>query len=476
MQHRRSYRSYASAFLAVVAAIGCYTPAVAEDRRPNVVVLVADDLRADSIGAYGSKQCRTPNLDQLAAEGLVFTRAVCPFPLCVPSRAEILTGCSSLRIPALATGKLDPALVTWPGAMKSGGYKTCYVGKWHTGGRPPQHGYDETRGLYAGGGGHLWKEQTDHNGRPVTGYRGWVFQSQDGKTIEPEHGIGLTPDISRRFADAAISLIREPAGKPFFLDVNFTAPHDPLFMPPGYEKKYDPRQIALPKNFAAEHPFDHGNLKGRDELLLPFPRTKTDVQDELAVYYAVVEHLDEQIGRVIASLKESGQWENTILIFTADHGLAIGSHGLRGKQNMYEHTTCVPLIVCGPGIPAGKRLAAPIYLRDLYPTVCDLAGVPIPRSVEAKSQAAVIRGTAERVHDEVYTYFTKFQRAVRTDRWKLNHYPHLKRDQLFDLVADPDELSDLSADPQHAAVLAELRQKLAGWRRSVSDPALEQSP
>jgi len=453
-----------------------YGAQAADGRRPNILLLVADDLRADVLGAYGSQQCRTPNLDKLAARGVVFTRAVCPFPLCVPSRAEILTGCSSIRIPALAGGKIDPALVAWPAAMKEAGYRTVYTGKWHTQGRPSQLGYSETRGLYSGGGGHLWKEQTDHNGRSVTGYRGWVFQSDDGKMIEPEKGVGLTPDISRLFADAAISLIEEKRDQPFFLHVNFTAPHDPLLMPPGYEKKYDPRQIVLPSNFAAEHPFDHGNLKGRDELLLPFPRTRNDVQNELAVYYAVVEHLDEQIGRVVAALKSSGQWKNTILILTADHGLAIGSHGLRGKQNMYEHTIGVPLIVCGPGIPAGKRLAAPIYLRDLYPTVCELAGVSIPKSVEAKSQAAVLRGTAEGVHDEVYTYFMNFQRAIRTDRWKLIHYPHLARDQLFDLAADPDELHDLSADSQHNTVLANLRQKLNAWRKSVVDPTLAQSP
>jgi arylsulfatase A-like enzyme len=439
--------------------------------RPNVVVLVADDLRPDVIGAYGSKQCRTPNLDRLAAQGVVFTRAVCPFPLCVPSRAEILTGCSSLRIPALATGKLDPSLVTWPAAMKRGGYRTCYVGKWHTSGRPSQHGYDETRGLFSRGGGKHWKEQTDANGRPVTGYRGWVFQSDDGQ-IDLEQGIGLTSDISRRFADAAITLINERSEKPFFLHVNFTAPHDPLLMPPDYENKYDARQIMLPKNFAAEHPFDHGNFKGRDELLLPFPRTRDDVQAELAVYYAVVEHLDEQLGRIVQSLRESGKWENTILVFTADHGLAIGSHGLRGKQNMYEHTIGVPLIVCGKGIPAGQRLDAPIYLRDLYPTVCELAAVPIPKAVEAKSHAGVIRSTAARVHDKVYTYFSTFQRAVRTDRWKLIHYPHLSRDQLFDLKADPEELHDLATDERHVAVLAELRQKLDAWRKSVNDPTL----
>jgi arylsulfatase A-like enzyme len=465
----------ASMILAWALAFGFSAWATAEDRHPNVVFVVADDLRADVLGAYGSRQCRTPNLDELATQGIVCTRAVCPFPLCVASRAEILVGCSSLRNPSLAAGNLDPSLVTWPAAMKDAGYRTVYTGKWHTSGRPSQHGYSETRGLYSGGGGKSSREQTDHNGRPVTGYRGWVFQSTDGKT-EPENGIGLTADISRRFADAAISLIEEQSDEPFFLHVNFTAPHDPLYMPPGFGKKYNPRQITLPRNFAAEHPFDHGNLKGRDELLLPFPRTGIDVQDELAVYYAVVEHLDEQIGRMVASLKSSGAWQNTIFIFTADHGLAIGSHGLRGKQNMYEHTIGVPLIVCGPGIPSGKRLAAPIYLRDLFPTVCELAGVPIPRSVEAKSQAAVIRGTAKRVHDEVYTYFMSFQRAVRTDRWKLIHYPHLKRDQLFDLATDPDELNDLSADLKQAAVLAKLRQKLDAWRKSVSDPTLVAPP
>ena len=457
-----------AALQTVALGLGCH----GAERPPNVVLLVADDLRADILGAYGGKQCRTPNLDQLAARGVLFARAVCPFPLCVPSRAEILSGCSSLRWPELATGNLDPELVPWPAAMKQAGYDTIYVGKWHTRGRPSLHGYSQTRGLYAGGGGTLHREQTDHNGRRVTGYRGWVFQSEDGKTTEPEKGIGLTPDISRHFADAAIEVIEEQPRRPFFLHVNFTAPHDPLLMPTGYQGKYDPRHITLPANFAAEHPLDHGNLKGRDELLLPFPRTRADVQAELAVYFAVVEHLDGQIGRIVAALHQAGQWENTILVFTADHGLAIGSHGLRGKQNMYEHTIGVPLIVCGPGVPAGQRRTAPIYLRDLYPTVCELAGVPIPKTVEAKSHAAVIRGTAERVHKEVYTYFMGFQRAIRTERWKLIHYPHLKREQLFDLVADPDERSDLAADPRHSATLAGLRQKLADWRNNASDPTL----
>ena len=465
-------RQLVGAVLAAVLPALFPVPCGAADRRPNVVVLVADDLRADVIGAYGGKQCRTPNLDKLASEGIVFTRAVCPYPLCVPSRAEILTGCSSLRLPELATGRLDPALVTWPSAMQAVGYHTCYVGKWHTQGRPSGHGYRECRSLFAAGGGHLWKEQADHNGRSVTGYRGWVFQSEDGKSLEPQRGVGLTPDISRRFADAANSLIEEKRKEPYFLHVNFTAPHDPLLMPPGYDRKYDPRQVTLPGNFSPEHPFDHGNLKGRDELLLPFPRTEADVQNELAVYFAVVEHLDENVGRIVQALKESGQWEHTILVFTADHGLAIGSHGLRGKQNMYEHTIGVPLIMCGPGIPAGKRLDAPIYLRDLYPTICELATVPIPQTVEARSRAKVIQGAEAGSDEEVFTYFASFQRAIRNDRWKLIHYPAIQRNQLFDLKTDPAEVRDLSSDPQHFKVIGELRQKLNAWRRSVNDPTL----
>jgi arylsulfatase A-like enzyme len=449
-------------------------PAGAFGRRPNVLVLVADDMRPDAVAALGNKQVRTPQLDRLASQGAVFTRAVCPHPVCVPSRAEMLTGCCSLKHPSLAAGKLEPALVTWPAAMKAAGYHTCYVGKWHTGGRPSQHGYAETRALFAGGGGRLWKEQTDHAGRPVTGYRGWVFQSDDGQ-IEPQHGVGLTPDISRRLADAAISLIDQVQDRPWLLHVNFTAPHDPLLVPPGYEGKYDPLALPLPKNFAPAHPFDHGNLKGRDELLFSFPRTKEEVQRELAAYYAVIEHLDEQIGRIVQTLDRSGQRENTMVIFTSDHGLALGSHGLRGKQNMYEHTLGVPLIVCGPEIPAGKRLAAPIYLRDLYPTVCELAGVAVPPTVESHSHAQVLRGRAERVHREVYAHFAGVQRAIRTDRWKLIHYVHLSRDQLFDLTADPHELCDLSERPEHAAILAELRGKLDTWRRAQRDPTLTAS-
>ncbi len=440
------------------------------DLPPNVLVLVTDDQRPDTIAALGNSIIQTPNLDLLARSGSVFTRAICAYPICTPSRAEILTGCSAFRSGVMDFGrKINPDLVSWATAMRDAGYQTCYVGKWHNSGRPSTHGYTETRGLFCGGGGRWWKDQVDHHGREVTGYRGWIFQTDDRKLF-PEQGIGLTPDISSKFADAAISLIEEDLGKPFFLHVNFTAPHDPLLMPPGYEGKYDPDKIPLPKSSLPRHPFDHGNFEGRDEKLLPWPRTSKDVREDLAVYYAVISHMDEQVGRVLDALKKTGKWDNTIIAFSSDHGLAMGSHGLRGKQNMYEHTIGVPFILCGPRIPAGKRFTAQTYLRDLYPTICDLAGVPIPESVEGRSLLPVLSGKVDSIHPHVFGYFRNFQRMIRTDRWKLIHYPHINRYQLFDLEADPWELRDLSAEARCASVVEDLRSKLESWQKEVGDP------
>jgi arylsulfatase A-like enzyme len=301
----------------------------------------------------------------------------------------------------------------------------------------------------------------DFRGRPVTGYRGWVFQTDD-RRLFPEQGVGLVPDISAKSADAAIRLVRGAGERPFFLHVNFTAPHDPRIWPPGLETMYDPAGLPLPANFAAEHPFDHGNLRGRDELLLPFPRTADDVRQELACYYAVITHLDEQVGRIVKAIDEAGQADRTLIVFTSDHGLALGSHGLVGKQNMYEHTINVPLVIAGPDIPAGGRFAAQCYLRDLFPTACELAGVESP-PLDGRSLAPVIRGERDEIHPFIVGYFQDSQRMIRAGRWKLVWYPKIDRWQLFDVSTDPHELADRIADPDQHERVADLRGKLAAW-------------
>ena len=475
--------------------------------RPNVLVIVADDLRSDAIGPYANgpsgygpsgtgpshiTAARTPALDRLAAAGTVFRRAVCANPICVSSRAEILTGLSTVRVgndPARLS-----ALVTssprWPQVMLAAGYRTGYVGKWHTTGRPSAHGFAESFALYGGGGGKFpATHATDAHGRPITGYRGWVFQDDAGRP-RPELGIGLTPNISERFADGAIEFLNQTDERPFFLHVNFTAPHDPRLLPRGYERAYEASRLPLPKNFAADHPFDHGNQGGRDELLLPRPLTAPMVRDELAVYYALVEHMDAQIGRILAALEKRNGPRPTIIVFTSDHGLALGSHGLVGKQNMYEHTIGVPLIVAGPSVPPGESQTAPCYLRDLYPTICDLCGIPVPTPLDGRSLKPLFApneksgekadqkadnptGGSNRArrgpHEFTVGYFGDVQRMIRTDRWKLIHYPKLNREQLFDLRADPHELRDRITDEKLKPVANELRAKLREWLAEHGD-------
>jgi len=437
--------------------------------RPNLLVLVADDLRPDGIAALGNPVVRTPNLDALAARSLVFTRAFCSYPICVVSRSEMLSGRHHWE--NNGKGGFAEKTIFWPEAFREAGYETWHIGKWHVSGRPSERGYTEVAGLFAGGGGKFWKEgQTDRRGVPVTGYTGWIFQSDDGKTQFPELGVGLTPGIDERFADAAVSLIGRGGEKPWFCHVNFTAPHDPLFPTETSTARLRDVAIETPPDFLPEHPFDHGNFDGRDEQLLPRPRTEASVRELRRDYCAVIEDLDHAVGKILAGLEASGEAANTVVIFTSDHGLAVGSHGLSGKQNQYDHTLRVPLSIAGPGIPPG-RTAAMVYLRELFPTSCDLAGIAIPESVTGRSFAEVLKGESEGHHDAVFGSFTDTQRSIETDDgWKVVFYPKLDRWQLFDLKSDPLELRDLASanHPRFAA----LRDRLEAWQMEAGDPIL----
>ncbi len=458
-------RRWVQLFFAVLIGASCV-----DAKPPNILFLISDDQRADTIAAFGNPRIQTPHLDSLVRRGVSFTRAVCANPICVASRAEILTGNSGFRngILAIRGQQMKKGMPSWPRTLREAGYETWYVGKWHTTGRPSAWGYTDSLGLYAGGGGKWMQPQKDWKGFEVTGYKGWIFQTDD-RQFFPEKGVGLTPDISEKFADAAIELIRRAPKNPFFLHVNFTAPHDPLLMPPGYEGVYDPEKMELPANFLPEHPFDHGNLHGRDEELLPFPRPPRLVKEVLAMYYAIISDMDAQVGRILQTLAETGQSEHTIVIYTSDHGMAVGSHGLRGKQNMYEHTVNVPLIIAGPGIPENEKRDAQVYLRELFPTTCELAGIEIPEEVEGKSFAEVLKGNVAGAHQEVYCYFRDCQRMVRDDRWKLIYYPLIDRYQMFDLKEDPLELADLAQDTDSADVFGRLKDRLTAWRAEMGE-------
>ncbi len=438
--------------------------------RPNILFVLADDMRPDCIRALGHPIVETPHLDSLVREGMMFTRAVAAYPICHVSRAEILTGTSAFRNGVGYRGTaIDPALKTWAGTLRDAGYRTWYCGKWHNDGQPTKRGYTETRGLFTSGGGPKGQvPMPDHAGRKATGYTGWTFKLGDG-SADLAKGVGLTPDTDRHIADAAVEFVRSRADAPFFLHVNFTAPHDPRLLPAGFEHKYDAAKIPLPANFRPQHPFEHGNLTGRDELLLPKPLQEDDLRAELAAYYACITNMDSQIGRILAALRESGQLENTVIIFSSDQGLAMGSHGLLGKQNLYEHTFRVPFIFRGPGIPRGQRSEADCYLRDVFPTTCDIAGVPIPNTVESRSLAPFFHGDTKPVYPFVVGYFTDTQRGIREGEWKLIHYPRIGKTQLFNLRTDPDELRDLAGIPEHTATRDRLRSQLDAWLKEHGD-------
>ncbi len=213
--------------------------------QPNVLLIVSDDQRPDTIAALGNQTISTPALDRLVRSGTVFTRAICANPICTPSRAELLTGCTGMRNGVFDFGRtIDPTLPTLPEPFATAGYATWYSGKWHNNGRPALHGYAQTNRLFTGGGGKWWTPQSDYRGHPVTGYRGWIFRDANDQPL-PDLGVGLTPDISSIIADAAIDTIRQAGDQPFLIHLNFTAPHDPLLLPPGFETRYDPKKIPV---------------------------------------------------------------------------------------------------------------------------------------------------------------------------------------------------------------------------------------
>jgi arylsulfatase A-like enzyme len=273
-------------------------------------------------------------------------------------------------------------------------------------------------------------------------------------------------------ADNIIAFIREHAGrKPLFLYFAPHEPHDPQHATAEFYRMYKPADIPLPVNFLPFHPFDNGEMLVRDEQTLPWPRTRENVTGKLARYYASTSYFDQQAGRIVDALKRAGQYEHTIFIVAGDNGLSLGEHGLLGKQNLYEFGGMhVPLIFAGRGIAKGDTRAL-AYLMDLYPTLCDLAGIPVPKGLDARSLAPVIAGRQSKVRDCLFTAYRDCQRSIRDDRWKLIRYPLIDKTQLFDLQADPHEMRDLAGRPEFAGKIKELTALLEKTRKEYGDSA-----
>jgi len=402
--------------------------------RPNIALLLTDDQRADTIGALGNPHIHTPNMDRLARSGFVFRNAYClgsNIPaVCLPSRNMLLSGRVYFRYERYAPGS-EPNLAD---SLREAGYVS-----WHYGKRGNEALEIHKRFDYS----HYLKDEEDRTcGEP-----------------------------GREIVDRTIEFLRSrPKDRPFFLYLAFANPHDPRVAAPRYLAMYERTKLPLPRNYMPVHPFDNGEMLVRDELLAPFPRTPEEIRRHLHEYYAVITGLDYHLGRLFAAMEELGVFANTLFVFSSDNGLALGSHGLMGKQSLYEHSMKVPLIVSGPGIPKGRSDAL-VYLMDLFPTLVDLVGAPIPPGLDGVSLKPILIGRSRGVRDTLFTAYREVQRAIRDERWKLIIYPRINRKQLFDLRNDPEETHDLAWDPRHAGLIARLTDQLRQWQQRFGDRA-----
>jgi len=446
---RRGFLKTVGAGAAALTMPRCATAGKPPGRRPNILFLFSDDQRFDTIHALGNGRIVTPNMDALVRNGTTFANAYIMGSMsgavCMPSRAMLMSGRTLFHL--FRDGRdIPPVHVTMPEVLRDAGYRTFATGKWHNGRRAYARCFSDGAKIFFGG-------MSDHYKVPVYDF------DPKGEYPKAKQYINKGKHSSELFSDAAIEFLRGYKDEaPFFAYVSYTAPHDPRHMPEKYLDMYDPGKIRLPKNFLPEHPFDNGEMVIRDEKLAAWPRTPEEVRKHIAAYYAMITHLDAQIGRVLDALKETGHADDTIVVFSGDNGLAVGRHGLMGKQNLYEHSVHVPLIMCGPGIPKNRRHEAQCYLLDIYPTLCDLVGVNVPGSVEGMSLAPVLQGGPDKGRDALLFAYKNFQRGLRIGSWKLILYNvnGVKTTQLFHMWNDPWEMNNLADDPAYAGTVRDL--------------------
>ena len=416
---------------------------------------------------------QTPHLDRLAAGGASFTHAYnmgsYTGAVCIASRAMLHTGRSLFRAPALPA----PDTPLLGELLWRAGYTTFGAGKWHNQAASYARSFGQGARIFFGGMADQYRVPT-YDFQPSRVYDAHELRLEDGR---------FSTDL---FCEPTQAFLRsdDAQQRPFFAYLALTSPHDPRTAPPPWHAHYAAAEIDLPPNFAPEHPFDIGVRAVRDEVLAPYPRDPAEIRQHIADYYGMISHQDEAIGRLLATLEESGLRENTIVVYTADHGLALGQHGLLGKQNVYEHSLRVPLILNGPGIPAGFVSDALLYLYDLFPTLLERARLPLPASNEGYSLNALLSGLTDAHRSAIFSAYHDqyrqqadglfYQRAIRGARYKLIEYQAGARryTQLFDLWQDPCEQQNLAEERGYAQVLSSLSAELRAARQQSGDPML----
>ncbi len=439
--------------------------------KANVLFLFADDQCYKTLGSLNNAEIKTPNLDRLAARGTAFTRAYnmggYHGAICVASRTMLVTGQHLWH--ARANEKAMKTAFDgefWPQLMADAGYSTYFTGKWHVQ-ADAKHLFQTARHIRGG----MPKQTPEGYNRPLAdGTDPWDPSDPKfgGFWEGGKHWSEVVADDAIDFLDDA-----EEGEKPFFMYIAFNAPHDPRQAPKEFVDMYPAEQIELPPSFLPEYPWKDaiGCGKGlRDEKLAPFPRTAHAVRVNRREYYAIISHMDQQIGRILDHLESTGQAENTYIFFTADHGLSVGHHGLIGKQSLFEHSTRVPFLAAGPGIAAGATNGAPIYLQSAMATSLEIAGAKRPERVQFASLLPTLKGGGDGgTLPAVYGAYVDVQRSVTKGKHKLLLFPKIAKAQLFDLEADPEEMRDLSGEAGSLEVMKALYGELVKLQEEAGD-------
>ncbi|WP_298369493.1 sulfatase-like hydrolase/transferase [uncultured Lutibacter sp.] len=471
-----------------------------KNEKPNIVFIFTDDQTYSSINALGNKEIITPNMDAMVKAGTTFTHAYnmgsWSGAVCAASRAMINSGRFVWRANKFRKNwyKKDSVSLskTWSKLMEANGYDTYMTGKWHVD-APASMVFQNTINIRGGMPKDAWDHATmvkkfDSLSKIKGANSADIMPNGYNRPLSENDKSWSPTDTSKGgfwkggkhwsevLKDDAIGFINQAKEKdnPFFMYLAFNAPHDPRQAPQEFVDMYPLENISVPKSFLPEYPYRHNIANGddlRDEALAPFPRTEYAVKVHTQEYYASITHVDAQIGAIIETLKKSGKMNNTYIIYTADHGLAMGRHGLLGKQSLFDHSIRPPMVIIGPDIPADKRSNVDVYLQDVMATALDISGAEKPAYVEFNSFLDIAKGKRKESHyKSIYGAYLSVSRMIRKDGFKLLVYPELNKILLFDLINDPEEMNDLAGDSANKEKIKTMFDELLVLQKEMDDP------
>ena len=431
--------------------------------RPNVLFILTDQHNRRIARFAGNKIVRTNNLDRLASEGVHFQNAYCQFPLCTPSRISMWTGRLPHKCGAMTNNMpIFPEFLTIPEHFANHGYITCGIGKMHVGGPDPMNGFQ-----FRPYGDLKCNKFCGHQPDPIRTAKDQIWTRHDighfpfaGESEIPE---SLLQDsvVTKETIAFILEHIDKHPNQPWFVCASYSRPHHPLTSPGRYFRRYwpnGPDLEPLPPGFPDKiHPHDRFIVD--DYRLTAF--TDEERRRALAAYYASVDFVDDCIGELLSALEKNGALDNTIILYTSDHGDMMSEHGLWWKRTYYDGASQVPLLIKAPGLEP-STISEAVELLDIFPTLCDLAGVPIPDGLDGESLVNLIRGDLWQKGfircEHIARKETSF-RMIRTREWKYVEFPEFPP-VLFDMVNDPDETTNLANSKAYADKVAELNARL----------------